>query len=417
MWLSGLQIVLPDQVLENGSIAIENGRIAEIVEGPVRRAQLVAPHLTALPGLVDIHGDMLEREVQPRPKADIPVDLALHELDKRLVATGVTTAYAAISFSWETRPTIRSEENARRLIEAVNALRPTLLADHYVHSRFEITNPLAGEVLQELLLEDKIHLVSIMDHTPGQGQYRDIEKYIEFSVSWRRIKGDGDATEADVRAYIDDRQTWPKAWDVVRDVSRFSQAHRVIMASHDDDTIEKVHLVHDFGVRISEFPVTAVAAAEARSLGMHVAMGAPNALRGGSLSGNLNAETAVAEGLVDTLASDYYPASMLHAAYALARRGILPLHEAIKLVSSNPADAVGMSDRGSIEVGKVADLVLVDGRELPRVHGTLRRGVPVYWDRYMGEIGCLACQQIATLEPTAAAVNNHKNGLPRRHED
>lgn len=398
MWLSGLQIVLPDQVLPNGSIAIENGRIVEIVEGPVRQANVVAPHLTALPGLVDIHGDMLEREVQPRPKADIPVDLALHELDKRLVATGVTTAYAAISFSWENQATIRSEENARRLINSVNRLRPHLLADHYVHSRFEITNPLAGEVLKELLMEEKIHLVSIMDHTPGQGQYRDIEKYIEFAVSWRKLQGHENATEADIKAYIDDRQSWPKAWDVVRDVSRFSKEHQVILASHDDDTVEKVNMVNDLGVRVSEFPVTAVAAAEAQRLGMHVAMGAPNALRGGSLSGNLNAETAVADGLVDTLASDYHPASMLHAAYALARRGILPLHEAVKLVSSNPADAVGLHDRGTIEVGKSADIVLVDGHDLPRVHGTLRKGVPVYWDRYMGEIGCLACRQIPTLE-------------------
>lgn len=396
MWLSDCRLVLPDQVLESGSVLIGDGQILEIVEGPVADADIHAPHLTVLPGLVDIHGDMLEREVQPRPNADIPVDLALHELDKRLVATGVTTAYAAISFSWETRPTIRSEDNARRLIETVNHLRPTLLADHYVHSRFEITNPLAGEVLQELLLAGQVHLVSIMDHTPGQGQYRDIERYVEFALSWRRMKGEA-VTESNIRDYIAERMNWPKAWDIVQAVAGYAHEHRVIMASHDDDTIEKIRFVADLGVKVSEFPVTAVAAAEARRLGMHVVMGAPNALRGGSLSGNLNAAEAVATGLVDTLASDYHPASMLHAAYGLDRQGILPLHEAIKLVSANPADAVRLHDRGELAEGKAADIVLVDDNGLPRVHGVFRQGKPVYWDRFMAELSGASQQQVAFM--------------------
>lgn len=385
MWLSGLRLILPDGALENGSIQIADGKIAEIIEGPVSKADVHAPHLTALPGLVDIHGDMLEREVQPRPKANIPIDLALHELDKRLVATGVTTAYAAISFSWETNKSIRSEERARQLISTVNRLRPTLLADHYVHSRFEVTNAGAGAVLKELLTDNLVHLVSIMDHTPGQGQYRDIERYVEFAVAWRNQRGEK-VTETDIRNHIVERESWPKAWDIVADVAQFSQEFGVALASHDDDTVEKVRFVSEFGVKISEFPVTAVAAAEARQLGMHVAMGAPNALRGGSLSGNLNAAEAVGDGLVDTLASDYHPASMLHAAFGLARKGILPLHESVKLVTANPAHGVGLTDRGTLEVGKRADIVFVDDRNLPRVHGVLREGAPIYWDRYMADL-------------------------------
>ena len=415
MWLSGLRLVLPDCVLENGSIHIADGKIADIVEGSVPKADIHAPHLTALPGLVDMHGDMLEREVQPRPKANIPIDLALHELDKRLVATGITTAYAAISFSWETNKSLRSEEKARQLIGAVNQLRPTLLADHYVHSRFEITNPAAGAVLQELLANKLVHLVSIMDHTPGQGQYRDIERYVQFSVAWRNQRGE-DVTEADIRAHIADRETWPKAWDIVQDVAKHSQKYGVTMASHDDDTVEKVQFVSQFGVRISEFPVTAVAAAEARQLGMHVAMGAPNAMRGGSLSGNLNAAEAVADGLVDTLASDYHPASMLHAAYALARNGSLPLYEAVKLVSTNPAHGVGLTDRGALVVGKTADIVLVDDRELPRVHGTFRRGVPVYWDRTMVELSHLSRQQVFSLNGRNPSKSLERTSKKQYHE-
>lgn len=395
MWLSGLRVVLPTGILEHGSIGVEHGKIAEIVEGTVPRADIHAPGLIALPGFVDIHGDMLEREVQPRPKANIPIDLALHELDKRLVGTGITTAFTAISFSWESRPTIRSEDKARELISTVNRLRPKLLADHFVHSRFEITNPAAGEVLKELLLAKQIHMVSIMDHTPGQGQYRDIESYVKFAVAWRSQHGEK-VTEADIRNHIADRKTWPKGWEAVQDISRVSQEYGVVLASHDDDTVEKVRLVYDFGVRISEFPVSPDAAAEAKTLGIHVAMGAPNAMRGGSLTGNLSAADAVAEGLVDTLASDYHPASMLHAPYALARRGIMPLHEAIKLVTLNPADGLNLSDRGSLEIGKWADIVLVDDQDLPRVHATFRQGKPVYWDRFMAELAPLTISKNGT---------------------
>lgn len=390
MWLSDLQIVLPDRVLENGSLRIEAGRIAEIVEGPVSHAKVRAPGLTALPGLIDLHGDMLEREISPRPKANIPIDLALHELDKRLVATGITTAYAAVSFAWHRSDSIRSEARAREIMLTVNELRPHLLADHLVHARFEITNPDAGQVLTALLNDRQVHLVSIMDHTPGQGQYRDIEAYIKFAVEWSKRTGETyGKTEEEVRAQVAERQRWPKGWDVVRDVAQIAKRYGVPLASHDDDTVEKVDWVHEIGVTISEFPVTEEAAAEAKRRGLHVAMGAPNALQGRSLSGNLSAADAVAAGLVDTLATDYYPASMLHAMHAFVERGVLPLHQASKIVSENPAAALGLYDRGQLAVDKNADIVLVDLRQRPRVHGVIRNGDPVYWDLYMARCGTL----------------------------
>ncbi|MEZ4617506.1 MAG: alpha-D-ribose 1-methylphosphonate 5-triphosphate diphosphatase [Caldilineaceae bacterium] len=394
MWLSDLQIVLPDQVLTNGAICIDGCRIVEIRNKPVRNADVHAPGLTALPGLIDLHGDMLEREISPRPKAAIPIDLALHELDKRLVATGITTAYAAVSFAWHRSDSIRSEERAREIMEMVNRLRPHLLADHFVHARFEITNPSAGLVLKELLDDGQVHLVSIMDHTPGQGQYRDIEAYIKFAVEWSKRTGEAyGKSEDEVRAQVAERQSWPKGWDVVREVAQVAQTYGVPLASHDDDTIAKVDWVHEIGVNISEFPVTEEAAAEARRRGLHVAMGAPNALQGRSLSGNLSAADAVAAGLVDTLATDYYPASMLHAMHAFVERGMLPLHEASKLVSENPADALGLSDRGRLSIGNKADIVLADLRQRPRVHGVIRNGEPIYWDLYMARCGTLPVSQ------------------------
>lgn len=386
MWLSDLRIVLPDGIIERGSLRVEEGSIAEIIEGsaPVPAPSLAG--LTALPGLVDIHGDMFEREVNPRPKAEMPVDLALHELDKRLVATGITTAYAAISFAWYQDHATRSDERARALIDTVNTLRPVLLADHFVHARFEIRNPEAGLVLQELLHEDQVHLISIMDHTPGQGQYRDIERYVKNITAWRKEFTDASATEADAWERVREEQARPKAWDAVRAVAKIAQEHGVPLASHDDDTAEKVRFLAEMGVTTSEFPVTDEAAQAARDLGMHVAMGAPNAFRGGSLSGNLNAAAAVESGLVDTLASDYYPATMLHAAFAFAQRGAMDLHEAVKLVSQNPADAMNLHDRGRIETGRRADLALVEPGERLRVRATIRNGVPVYWDRRMAEL-------------------------------
>ena len=152
MWLSDLQIVLPDGVLERGSLRIEQGCIADIVEGPVQGTAVQGAGLLAIPGLIDLHGDMLERDISPRPGAELPFAMALYELDNRLVATGITTAYAAISFAWHTGQSLRSDAKARAIMATINELRPVLLAEHYVHARFEITNPQAGAILEEMIL-------------------------------------------------------------------------------------------------------------------------------------------------------------------------------------------------------------------------------------------------------------------------
>lgn len=366
---------------------MEEGLIAEIREGAAPSSSFPMPGLTAIPGLVDLHGDMLEREINPRPKAEFPIDLSLMEVDKRLVGAGITTAFAAVSFHWHKKRSIRSEEWARAIIQTINEMRPRLLGDHYVHARFEITNPEAGEVLRDLLEQDQVRLISIMDHTPGQGQYRDIEHYIKFSIEWNKRQTGEDLTESDVRTMIEEAQMKPKGWDAVRDISKLAQEHGITLASHDDDTIEKVELMESLGVDVSEFPVTREAGFEAKKRGIHVLMGAPNAYRGVSTTdGNLSALDAVKEGFVDTLASDYFPAAMLHAAFKMAREGVMPLNESIKLVSLNPAEAVHMNDRGSLEAGKRADIVIVEEEQTPRVRGVLRSGSPIYWDAKMAEL-------------------------------
>ncbi len=387
MWLSNAKIVLPNQVLEQGSIRIEDGKIAEIIEGTAGKDAVNANGLTAVPGMIDLHGDMIEREILPRPKAMFPIDLALHEVDKRLAASGVTTAFACVSFAWHRKTDLRTAERACEIINIIHETRSSLLTDHHVHARFEITNPEAVPMLKELLMQDKVHLISIMDHTPGQGQYRDIERYIQFSIQWNQEQMGDHFTEEEARKRIEEAQNRPKCWEAVHDIAALSKAYNVTLASHDDDSPEKVAMLDDLGIKLSEFPVTKEAALEAKNRGFHVAMGAPNAFRGVSTTeGNLSASEAIQEKLVDVLATDYHPSSLLHASFAMAQRGILPLIDAVKLVSTNPADSLGMHNRGSIEVGKSADLALVSEGERMRNHCTLRNGVPIYWDRLMSEL-------------------------------
>lgn len=383
MWLSNLRVVLPDQTLDHGSVRIAGETIGEIIEGaaPAGTTERVidGAGLLLMPGIIDLHGDMLEREIEPRPNTHFPTDMALFELDKRLAGAGVTTAYAALSFYETDKPT-RSREVVRDMITTINRLRDELLVDMYVHARFEVSTPGIASFLAEMLAGELVHMLSVMDHTPGQGQYRDIEHYITFIAKWRRV--DRAHVEEEVRERMQQAHDAQSNWELARDIVGVALDQGLPVASHDDDTLEKVDLVASLGATICEFPVTLEAAAEARRRGMYIAMGSPNVLRGGSHSGNLSALEAIDAGVVDILAADYYPAALLHAVFILARHG-LPLHSAVNLVSHNPATALGLHDRGSIVVGKHADLVFVDDADRPRIRGALRRGAPIYWDRLM----------------------------------
>lgn len=388
MWLSELKIVLPDRVIERGAIYMNDGHIAEIVEGDAPQESVRAVGLTAIPGIVDVHGDMLERDIEPRPNAQFPFSMGIYELDKRLVGTGITTAYAAISFAWK-KGELRRQENAIRIINEVNAQRNCLLSDLRVHARFEIGNSDTVPALTQLLNENKIQLVSLMDHTPGQGQYGDIDRYVNFMRRWMGVD-DSFVDEAAIerlKSKIAEAAAIPRDWDVAREMVNLALANGVPVASHDDDTVEKVTKMAELGVTISEFPVTLEAASEAQRRGMHIVMGAPNAYRGKSTSNNLSAMDGIESGVVDSLATDYFPAAPLQAAFRIADEGTLPLHESIKLVTQNPADAVGLTDRGRLAVGTLADIALVaENNDHPRIHATFRKGEPVYWDMFMARL-------------------------------
>lgn len=405
MWLSDFQVVLPDRVLPRASVRVEAGRIAEVVEGPAAGAGLAGEgSLLLMPGIVDLHGDMIERELEPRPGAGFPVEMAVLELDKRLAATGVTTAYTAVSFSdSRTFGHVRSEARAREIIETIVRLRGVLLTEMRVHARFEVNNERAAPVLRDLVAAGAVDLVSLTDHTPGQGQYRDLERYVRYiSHSKGRDRAEVEAT---ARERVAERRARPQTWELVREVTELARAKGIPLASHDDDLPAKVALMQDLGATISEFPVSLEAAAEAKRRRMWTVMGAPNALRGISLSGNLGALETLRAGLLDALAADYHPAALLRAAFATAGGGLLPLPEAVALVTSGPARAVDLDDRGRIAVGLRADLAVVEPLPVPRLRAAVREGRFIYADeRILGDrFGAAAWPAAALPGPERAS--------------
>ncbi|WP_105435457.1 alpha-D-ribose 1-methylphosphonate 5-triphosphate diphosphatase [Neorhizobium tomejilense] len=388
MWLGNFTLVLPNEVVNSGSVRIEDGVIAEIRPEPVAGAVIDGGGRLLMPGFVDLHGDMIEREIAPRPNAQMPIDFGIHELDKKLAAAGVTTAYAAVSFATESvYGHVRSLETTSAVIEGINRLRDNLLIDHRVHARYEITNVGAAPALERLLKADEIDMVSLTDHTPGQGQYNNIAAYVA-SISERRAISEEMAAEI-VQKRIAMRNN-PQIEVKLKEIVSLALKHRLSLASHDDDSVEKVAEMHDLGVTISEFPVTLPAAEEARRRGLWTLMGAPNALRGKSMSGNLSALDAAKAGLLTVIAADYHPAAFVPGVFKLADVAQGGLPAAVAMATGNAARSAGLTDRGEIAVGQRADLVVVEKGDVHRIRATFRAGRFVYSDGTLHPLRALA---------------------------
>lgn len=373
--IRGGRILWPDGTIEEGSLAIEGGRIA----GPTRATGLCAHHvidargLLVLPGIVDLHGDAFERQIMPRPGVEVSLGVALQETDLQVVGNGITTAFHAITWSWE--PGLRGRDMAHRLRDAITSMKGRLTADTHIHLRHETFNLDAVEEIEDWLAEGSVRLLAFNDHTP------DIHARINSPA---RLQKYADRAGLSVEAFADLlRQVWERRSEVPeanRRLARAAAAARVASASHDDETAAMRRQFHALGCTISEFPTTVEAAAAARDLGDPIVLGAPNVMRGGSHNGSIAASPMIAEGLCQILASDYYYPALLHAAFRLAREGVLPFHRAWALISANPAAAAGMTDRGTIRPGARADFVLVDDEQpaLPRVMATIVAGRPVF---------------------------------------
>lgn len=379
MWLSDFRVVLSDTVLPQGSVRVEDGKITEVRDAPVPHAEIDGRGLLLMPGFIDMHGDMIEREIEPRPNVTMPLELGLRDLDRRLKVAGITTGYAAVSFTPKSvHGHMRSHAHSSQMLRALKTMRGALKVDHRVHTRFEVNFPDALEVIEELIANGTADLVSLMDHTPGQGQYRNLEK-----IRANAIRAGATPEEADenIQRRIDMRlEAQGDVGATLEAISKTCAAHGIAVASHDDDTVEKVALMDALGATISEFPVTLEAAAEAKARGLLTAMGAPNALRGESYSGNLSAREAYANGLLDILAADYHPSAILPAILALAPMRPGGLAESTRLATLTPARALHLEDRGEIAPGKLADLVIADDEGVGHVRATLRHGAFIFSD-------------------------------------
>jgi alpha-D-ribose 1-methylphosphonate 5-triphosphate diphosphatase len=325
--------------------------------------------LTVLPGIVDLHGDAFERQMMPRPGVDFPIDVALVDSDRQAIANGITTVFHATTWSWE--PGLRSGENARQLLNAIEDLRPKLAADTRFHLRHETYNIDAeGETVQ-WLSDGRIDLLAFNDHMDAT--IADLAKPQKRNRMVERTGLSSEAFDALVERVV------ARADDVPTSIARLAEAARaagVKMLSHDDDTPQMRQAFRAQGVAIAEFPVNEETARDAAEAGDFIVFGAPNVVRGGSHSGWTKAADMIEKGLCSVLASDYYYPAQLLAAFRLAVDGVLPLAHAWQLISVAPAHAAGLADRGKLAAGQRADIILVDDETplRPRIVAVIAAG-------------------------------------------
>lgn len=371
------RLVLCEEVV-HGTLAVAGGSIVALSGGDTSAPgaiDLEGDFL--LPGLVELHTDNFERHLMPRPKVSWPALPALLAHDAEVSAAGITTVYDALGVGDADEDALRGRGWGEVISVMERAERDGLLrAEHLLHVRCELPAPNAVDLFEPFVGNPRVGLISLMDHTPGQRQWENIEQarvYYTGKKGWSNEKFERQVTNSRV---LQERYAQPHRSHFVE----YARRHRISLASHDDTLVSHVREAHAEGVAISEFPTSVAAAREARSLGLSVVMGAPNVVRGGSHSGNVAAAELARLGLLDTLSSDYVPVSLLMAAFRLIEEAGYSVPRAIATVSGNPARAAGFSDRGEIAPGMRADLVQVrlvevaDGRVQPVVRGVWRAG-------------------------------------------
>lgn len=372
--LGNARIVLADRVIERGWIALADGRIAEIGEGDARGTDEDAGGDLIMPGLIELHTDHLEAHYVPRPKVFWDPVAAVISYDGQLATAGITTVLDSLRV-WREEGAEEVDGRAGVLAEAIATAREDnlLRAEHFLHLRCEIPMPSVVEEAKELVGRPDVRLMSLMDHTPGQRQFRDEVKLRDYY----RGKGGG-KTDAELDVLFEKRFAYQKAYaaDNMRAIVALAHQYEIPLASHDDTTEENVVDAVRDRVSVAEFPTTMEAARGLHRAGIGILMGAPNVVRGGSHSGNIAAVDLAREGLLDILSSDYIPSSLLMAALQLPQRvPAIELAAAVRTVTKTPAEAVGLADRGEIAVGKRADLIRVRlARDIPVVRSVWRAG-------------------------------------------
>jgi alpha-D-ribose 1-methylphosphonate 5-triphosphate diphosphatase len=372
--IANAQIALADRIIDRGWIALAGGRIAEFGEGDTRSASDDAEGDLIMPGMIELHTDHLESHYVPRPKVFWNPIAAVVSYDGQLATSGITTVLDSLRV-WREDGAEDVDGRAGVLAEAITSAREAdlLRLEHFLHLRCELPMPSVVEEALELVGRPDVRLMSLMDHTPGQRQFRDEVKLRDYY----RGKAGG-MTDAELNVLFERRAAYQKAYaaDNMRKIVALAHQHAIPLASHDDTTGENVSDAVRDRVSVAEFPTTLEAAQGLHGAGISILMGAPNVVRGGSHSGNIAAVDLAREGILDILSSDYVPSSLLMAALQLPQQvPAIDLASAIRTVTKTPAEAVGLADRGEIAIGKRADLIRVHvAHSVPVVRSVWREG-------------------------------------------
>ena len=356
--IGNARVILADRVIERGWVAMAGGRIAEYGEGNAPAGSADAGGDLVMPGLIELHTDHLEAHYVPRPKVFWDPIAAVVSYDGQLATSGITTVLDSLRV-WREDGAEDVDGRAGVLAKAISAAREAnlLRSDHFLHLRCEIPMPSVVEEAKELIGRPDVRLMSLMDHTPGQRQFRDAVKLRDYY----RGKGGG-MTDAELDVLFERRFAYQKAYAAtnMREIVALAHQYEIPLASHDDTTEENVIDAVRERIAVAEFPTTMEAARGLHEAGIDILMGAPNVVRGGSHSGNIAAVDLAREGFLDILSSDYIPSSLLMAALQLPRHvSAIDLASAVRTVTKTPAEAVGLADRGEVAIGKRADLIRV----------------------------------------------------------
>ncbi len=368
--LANARLVLDEEVVD-GHIAFADGRIAAIGTGAAAGEDMEGDYL--IPGLVELHTDHLEVHVAPRPKVRWNITAAIQAHDAQVATSGITTVFDALRVGLEGDGSLTSADS-RELGDAILLAQAEgrLRADHLFHLRCEVSDETAIGGFELFDGLDRVHLVSLMDHTPGQRQFRSLDAYRVY------FQGKTGMSDEAFALFQQERRDRAAIWSDRnrRELAERSRALGFVIASHDDATLAHVDEAVRDGVSLAEFPTTVEAAEASRAHGIKVMMGGPNMVRGGSHSGNVSAGELADRGALDILSSDYVPFSMLQSAFVLGERDGWTLPRAIATVSANPAAAVKLADRGRLAEGLRGDVVRVSHAPgaIPVVRAVWREG-------------------------------------------
>ncbi len=376
-------IVTENALVEHKILVMEKDTIVDMVDSICEEdfERVIDAHgRYIMPGMIDIHGDKIEQFIQPRATAIMDFEFSLKECERQLLLQGITTMYHSLSLLGDDlfgSAEVRKKANVLRLSGLINEMQHKRhLLHHRLHLRLELDNLDGYDILKESIAKDAVHLISFMDHSPGQGQYRNIELYKKILTSYKSK----DVQELGADKIVEAQQEKKMlSFEQLKEIADLARAKNIALASHDDDTLEKLEINAALQVDISEFPITIEVAKEAKKKGFYTLAGAPNILLGGSHSGNLSAKDAILEDSIDILCSDYYPAALLSSIFIMHQKHGVSLPDMVNKVSLNPAKAVKIDAQyGSIAIGKKADLLIVELLDnYPVITHTLVDGIVV----------------------------------------